>query len=47
MQRRRDSLDVEAMVMVVRWWRLHGARVTELCVQCLDLGRPPIHLTER
>lgn len=40
-------MDVVAMVMVVRWWGLHGARVTVLCVQCLDLGRPPVHLAQR
>lgn len=32
LQRRWDGLDVEAMVMVVRWWGLHGAHVTVLCV---------------
>lgn len=32
------------MVMVVGWWGLHGSRMTVLCVQCLDLGRSPLHL---
>lgn len=40
-------LDVVAMVMVVRWWRLHGGRMTVLSVQRLDLGRTPVHLTEQ
>lgn len=47
MQRGLDRLDVEAMVMVIRWWRLHGARVTVLRMQRLNLGRSPVHLTER
>lgn len=40
-------MDVVAMVMVVRWRGLHGGRVTVLCVQCLDLGRPPLQLAQR
>lgn len=44
MQRWVDSLDVVAMVMVVRWWGLYVAHVTELCVKCLDLGGPPLQL---
>lgn len=46
-QRRGHSLDVVAMVMVVRWWRLHGGRMTVLSVQCLDLGGTPVHLAEQ
>lgn len=40
-------MDVVAMVMVVRRRRLHAAGVTVLCVQRLDLGRPPLHLAQR
>lgn len=44
MQRRRDILDMVAMVMVVRRRGLHGAHVTVLCVQRLDLGGTPLQL---
>lgn len=40
-------MDVVAMVMVVRWWRLHGGHVTVLCVQRLDLGGSPVQLAQR
>lgn len=47
LQRGLQRLHVEAMVMVVRRRRLHAARVTELSMQGLDLGRTPVHLTQR
>ena len=40
-------MDVVAMVMIVRGRGLHAARVTVLCMKCLDLGRAPVGLAQR